>query len=571
MSMPTDQLRLLRTRWPFVVGALCASTLITLCGSVDSEGRLDLGLISLLQAIILWIALSLLFSAGYGLGTRIGDPASKTALPCRLLDPKKLAAATGVMFLCWLPYLIALYPANYLGDTLISIGWFGSRLADAQFVVSDHNPVLTTVLFGSAAYLGKLVFHDAALSLFMFVVVQALATCFSFALCTRYMETKLGIPRAFCKACFLFFCLCPLFPVWANFIAKDTAFSWVFVIWFVFFIEIVRSRGAVLKRSKATFAWFILVCLLACLLKKLGFYILLISCVAALAWLLIRHCSTSKTEVIRLGLVSVAMIAVMVILPKIAFPLLNVEPGKSYEILSVPLQQTARYVVDHPDDITIAEEEAIDELLGIDDLADRYEYWIVDPVKFNSTESSEAYAAWAPVYIAQGLRHPSTYLESYVSLESGFASPGSSLTLQFDSSWMGDYDSSDIPEAYLRSGFFEKTSSLVESLYVWVSSLPGIDLVFRCMTYGVLIPVFFLASALVSRRRGDASALLLAVPVLLTLGGIWLSPVSSTIHGARYLLPFIYLAPLLVGMCLFPKGFRVPDASLPLSIDPSSR
>lgn len=59
----------------------------------------------------------------------------------------------------------------------------------------------------------------------------------------------------------------------------------------------------------------------------------------------------------------------------------NIEPGGIQEALSLPFQQTARYVKEHEEEVTQEEKEAIKGVLAYNKLGKYYNPKISDPVK----------------------------------------------------------------------------------------------------------------------------------------------------------------------------------------------
>ena len=66
---------------------------------------------------------------------------------------------------------------------------------------------------------------------------------------------------------------------------------------------------------------------------------------------------------------------------KVLLPALKIPAGSVREQLSVPFQQTARYVKEHEKEISEEEKEKIDKVLGYDTLKERYNPNLADPVK----------------------------------------------------------------------------------------------------------------------------------------------------------------------------------------------
>lgn len=65
----------------------------------------------------------------------------------------------------------------------------------------------------------------------------------------------------------------------------------------------------------------------------------------------------------------------------IIFPYLKITPGSTKEMLSVPFQQTARYIKEYSDEVTEKEKEVIDRVLNYDTLSERYDTDRSDKVK----------------------------------------------------------------------------------------------------------------------------------------------------------------------------------------------
>ena len=81
-------------------------------------------------------------------------------------------------------------------------------------------------------------------------------------------------------------------------------------------------------------------------------------------------------------------------------------------MLSVPLQQTARTVNLHGDELPPAERSAIDAMLGYHTLGQAYEPRKSDPVKvrWNNDATTAQKVAYARVWVAEFTRYPGTYV-----------------------------------------------------------------------------------------------------------------------------------------------------------------
>ena len=95
------------------------------------------------------------------------------------------------------------------------------------------------------------------------------------------------------------------------------------------------------------------------------------------------------------------------------------------EILSVPFQQTARYVKYHGDEVTEHERKVIDTILTYDTLSSRYNPIFSDPVKneFNKYATDEELLNYFDVWFKMFFKHPLTYINATISNIYGYFYP----------------------------------------------------------------------------------------------------------------------------------------------------
>ena len=127
-----------------------------------------------------------------------------------------------------------------------------------------------------------------------------------------------------------------------------------------------------------------------------------------------------------LSLLGVAAAAVLS-LNCIVFPLLNVEPGSIREMLSLPFQQTARYLRDAGWDVTEEEKAAIDRVLDYDVLAESYDPDLSDNVKSTYHGETEDLKDYFSAWFQMLLRHPGIYIQATMNNYYQYFYPGESL------------------------------------------------------------------------------------------------------------------------------------------------
>lgn len=467
-----------------------------------------------------------------------------------VLSFRGIALGAVIVFACTLPVLIALYPGNLYWDTSYQISQFlGSKpdhnldiVYNGEFKFSSYAPIFDTFVFGAFIWIGDSL-GSQEIGLFACIFIQTVCTAVSFSVACCYLKSKLGLSTMFCTICLLFFSLFPLYPLAEATLAKDTFFGWTYVLYLAAFAECMRTRGTCLRNPR-WIALLIVSSLLVVLTKSPGIYLV----AASGLFLIIRTTAHRRSAIIA---VMIPCVTIWAIYPLFVYPVFHVAPALPHETLGPLYQQTARYVHDHPDDVSPKEKAVLDAVLNYDTLAERYDWRISDAVKFGArNQTSENIAPYIQVYLAQGLRHPLTYMEGHLATLSGFFSFDTPLSIKVDSSH--HFEDPDVP-LYLfdRSPAQESVQQAFKSGWTAICELPGISLLMCRGMWCVVLPVFSLF--LMWRSRKDV--LWMAVPIFFSLFILFISPVSlplpETDEGIRYVLPFLYTAPFVLGMARY--------------------
>lgn len=500
-----------------------------------------------LDAVILWVA----FLAAFVIGRRIlggrlqcGEMPNALRRLCRALTDSRhpLILTTAVIVLFWSPVVVLTYPGMICYDTVHMLVMYSTGIGGGY--ITAHHPVFDTMLFGAIIVSVAKLTGSWQLGAFAYTALQVVGTAAAFSYALRYAHKVLKASDARFLVTLAFLCLFPLFPIFATYMSKDSLFSAFFVLFMVEFAELVRTRGACLSGAGAI-ARFIMVCLLCCLTKKLGMYIVIGSLFIVV--IAIRR-SMLKTLVCTL-VVAVLMVGVY----PAAVSATGIAPGGKQEALSVLFQQTARYVRHHPDDVTPQEREAIDNLLGYDTLSDRYQFDSADPVKGYqelAKKPDRVYLEYLRAWLAQGLRHPMTYFHAAAALDARWFS-FERIEPLFAWEWNPVFDGLGVdPSVASRPALTARTTELVSRCYYFVSGIPVVNILFAMGFWATLLPAFALSTLLQKRCRGHR---LLFVPVALSIMlGMWLSPTpTGPGNGIRYLIPVIYSMPFVLSWCRF--------------------
>ena len=458
-----------------------------------------------------------------------------------------------LMLLAWLPVIIVLYPGVVYHDTEFQlIQFFGSESLDVYSgapnpdvpKITDHHPILTTLAFSFFAWIGTFL-GGGYNGLFLFVILQSFLLAASLSFMVRFLYATLQVNARLCIVGFLFCALFPLFPIYASSISKDAIFAPFFVLLSTLFCWIMFSRGRVLHDKR-------IVVLLAVaslgfvLTKKLGIYVLLICLAAALF-----YCREKRTTLVASAAVSA--LTVFVVVPVVVFPLVGGGPGSSREMFSVPFAQTALYVKDYPQDVTESEHEIINEILGFDSLADRYAPETADFVK-GSANIEGRVLDYVKVYLAEGLRHPLTYLRAFMALEAGFVGTMDGFSPLTVSVAIVGLDTEPLPEIYYKPSLTQWPAYYLGEALSLAPSVPVLGMLFSKSIYSFLAPCFVVLILLFHDRR----RLLQVLPYLVFTALLFLSPISTEYNSGRYVFPLVCTFPLLLGV--MEQGLRTKSA-----------
>lgn len=455
-----------------------------------------------------------------------------------------------IMFILWLPVLISLYPGTSINDTWGQFTQFVYTFYSGDTIqfqyLGDHHPVLTTFIMGQLIVPLANAIDNLQIAFFVYVLLQSFITCLAFSYSLIYMYRKLQVGSGFVLIAFLIYSFLPIFPGSAQIIAKDSLNAWIFVFFTVSFVEIVRTKGECLDSAYQR-DLFILLAWALCATKKVSFYVVALSMLLLLPFI--------KKNRKKLG----AILITGVILFQFVWPAVmnsvGITPSGKTEMLSIPYQMTARYVKEHPDDITPDEYAVIDKMLYMGDLADRYDPVSADPVKgfafYERFESSD-YVDYIKVWASQGLRHPGSYWNALLAMESGWFSWTKYYPLM-DMNWHNQLNTNIFSEAStVRPERIGKMAAGYQGMLDKAYKIPVIGILFTYGLYASLIPAFVIATLLTKRKKQGIHAWIAAMPMFFSLAlGCWLAPVSIHFEGRRYLFPITYTALILIAWCRY--------------------
>ena len=338
----------------------------------------------------------------------------------KLFDEHPFLFSLIVIIICWIPYIIAFYPIILSPDPSFQIKqFFGipnkysnySILIDESVIITNHHPVIHTMLLGSCLKLGTLISNDN-LGLFFYSIIQIIILSSSLAYTISYMK-KIKTPKVFRIIALLIYALVPVFPFYAMSGVKDVIFGSLIIIYIILIYDYIKYKNVNIKRMLFT----ILIMLLICLFRNNGIFVIILS----FPFLLF----TCKKNIVKYIIIFVSVVGIYTIYDRVVLPYFKITATSIREGLSIPFQQTARLVKYHSEDMTEEDKKNIDKVLNYDTIAERYNPDLSDPVKnqFNKYSTTEDMKLYFKTWFNGLLKHPGTYIQATVNNTYGYFCP----------------------------------------------------------------------------------------------------------------------------------------------------
>ena len=503
-----------------------------------------------------WLARRRLMEDRYG-----KDGMATAPLKLRFLDFscswRGIIITALIIVVFWIPYFVMYFPgitttfdtiaqlAQFLCPAPTYHGW-SHEFIDAEFL--SDNPVVSTIIYGSSVAAGRALGSDA-LGMFLFCFAQACATAcaFSYAIC--YLK-KIGLPRPVCLVALAFTCLCPILPIAAYSMIKETLFSIFMLLYFICYLEAFRTKGAALKRGRFLVAFIIYGCM-CYLTKTSGPYVILAS-----ALVLIFACSKGRILSIVSGVVPYLVSAIMV--PALLYPALNVgsysSKGADLFMGSALYQQVATVYMKDSSALTQEELKAVDAVLDLEALPNLFQSNAVDGtgLAHRSGTTDDQEKAFLSAWMSIGSRYPADFVLSQVRVCGALIVPSAEMKQELSVSQSGieatanayssvgtefHLDIENPPATYGIAAAYNDFRADV------LSVIPVTSLFMTYGFYGGWIPFIALIGTFYFRKRN----IFALVPVLMTVVVLLVCPSQL----ARYLYPSVYLAIPTIGWFLY--------------------
>ena len=306
----------------------------------------------------------------------------------------------------WAPYFISFFPGVLQWDAMTALRqYYGLLMWD------NRHPIFGVLLMGYVMDIGKY-FGSDNLGCTIYVVLQYFLL--SLTLAYNFVFFNKWNTNYYTRWCILlFFSIHPVFPTFVMTEVKDVIY-YIAVLWLLFFfIDCFENYNKKLLLGITIASMFV------CALRKEGICI----CVLLIAALLFFRSYIYK-QWIKIVVSIIIGCVLAVLLSDIVINYYHVKPAPIREALTIPVQQTARYIKYHRKDVTQSEWEDLKLVFGnnVQRIGNYYNPDISDPVKgkmvYNLSEKQMK--AYLKVWSAHLFRHPGCYISAIVNQIYGY-------------------------------------------------------------------------------------------------------------------------------------------------------
>jgi len=325
-----------------------------------------------------------------------------------------------IILICWLPYIISFYPAILSPDPSNQIKqFFGIKthynesviMMDENVLITNHHPVFHTVILGGCVKIGRMLYSDN-LGLFIYSIIQISILISTLASTLKYMK-KLNTPIWFRLCILIIYSLVPVFPLYGMSAVKDVIFGCLIILYIIFIFDLIKYQNLSIKK----YLYIGLLILGIMLFRNNGYHVILLSSPFIIL--------SNRKYLIKLLCLFLIPILIYKGYTNILLPRLHITEGSIREMLSIPFQQTARYVKYYENELSLDDKKIIDKILDISDLKDRYDPTFADKVKnnFNKYTTDEDLKKYFNVWFKGLIKHPITYVEATLNNTFGYFYP----------------------------------------------------------------------------------------------------------------------------------------------------
>ena len=384
--------------------------------------------VNYVKALLVIAGFTLLFYPSLSFLGELYENASFTTDKTSFFGKKTFLKFFLVLFLFYFPFLILSFPGNLCYDVIGQI----EQVFTGTY--SEHHPLLHTLIVGGFIKAGEKVLSSAEAGLFLYVLFQTVLLLVSFSACLTVLAKRKAKPVVLI-ALLCIFCLTPIYTNLATTAIKDIPYT-AFVLLYLMAYAQGITRPEYLEKPLFHVCFAALQFGAICM-RNNGLPLVVLSGIGAVIYLAIKK--NKVTVMLRAaGAFFAESLVVSLIFLSVLGNVLHAESTEKGEMLSLPFQQTAYYLIDRGETVPVNEIAAIERVLGnADIICDSYNPEIADPVKglYRKDATTKDLISYGKVYVAAGIRHPFLYTKAFLIHTYGWYSPAVANEIRYESDY----------------------------------------------------------------------------------------------------------------------------------------
>ncbi len=397
---------------------------------------------------------------------------------------------------------------------------------------STHHPIAHTLLVGGLTQLGKTAFGSYEVGLFLYMLVQMVMLNLALSL-TVSVLAKRGLKKGYLVTLLTLYCITPLYTNIVSVAIKDVPYCAFVIGYVVLFTELLEKPEKI--SNKKFSCGFVLVQIGVILSRNNGLPLVLLSGILAFIYFYKKYNLKEKILYLLSGFALSIAIAKLVVF--VLMQVTNATEGSSAEMLSIPFQQTARYLQLYQDEIDIEEKEAIEAVLGdVSVVAAKYNPEISDDVKalFVKEATTKDIVNYMGAWAKGFLKHPGVYFEAFFIHVHGWFTPVATNAIRYETTYT----------EIAQEGLFNGAQKGLIFLYRFANRIPFLGLLENIGAYvwGLFFFIFY------AKKNKENGLVFASLPLVISLLVCMASP--CFISHPRYGMPIICTLPFLYGFML---------------------
>ncbi|MGN1148865.1 MAG: DUF6020 family protein [Lachnospiraceae bacterium] len=435
-----------------------------------------------------------------------------------------------IIMAAYSPFLILSFPGNLCWDVIGQI-----EQVILQTGYSTHHPLAHTLIVGGFTKMGQVLFHSYEIGLFLYMLFQASLLVAALA-ATIAVLAKRQAKLSLLICLLVLYCITPVYSNVASTALKDVPFC-AFVIGYVICLALLLETPSLLKNRKFVVG-FVLLQVGVILFRNNGLPLVLLSGVCTFIFLFKKYQMKERIFCFFVSFGAGILIARLLLL--ILVQICAATPGSKGEMLSIPFQQTARYLQCYRNELDEEEKAAIEAVLGdVDTVALRYDPTISDPVKalFYKDATQAEIINYLKVWCKGFFKHPAVYLEAFFVHVYGWFTPSVSNAIRYEASY----------DVIRQGGLFPNAEKILIFYYRFANrfTLLGVLENIGVAVWGLFFLTFY------QKRRHYRDCIFAGIPLWVSLLVCMASP--CFFGHPRYAFPILFTLPFLFGFTLSRK------------------